>query len=158
MNREMELHRGDHSAASQQPNQTTDDTDHTDRKVTLRLGFLSVSICDIRGQKIFVKIPDSDVLHRRAGRGKPVGAVLFPVHQPGVSSNPPISQSFWGAHAPSRAACGASPQSCTGCIQHTVRHASAQPVGEAPTGTRACAAGAASSSRRREGACAPQEV
>ena len=37
----------------------------------------------------------------------------------------------------------------TSRIQHTARHACAQPVGEVPTGTRACAAGAASSSRRR---------
>ena len=53
--------------------------------------------------------------------------------------------SDWGAHAPSRAGCGASPQPYTFCFHQHVETIDAATVGEAPTGTR-------------EGACAPQNV
>ena len=48
-----------------------------------------------------------------------------------------ICHTLLGSARASRAACGASPQSCIDCIQHAVRRADVQPVGEAPTGTRA---------------------
>ena len=50
--------------------------------------------------------------------------------------NPNVSHPFPGSAHASRAACGASPQSCTADEQLTVGFADAKPVGEAPTGTR----------------------
>ena len=65
---------------------------------------------------------------------------------PRGASNPNISQIRLGSARAPRAAWGASPQACTNYFHHTVGSIDAEPVGEAPTGTRA------------QGACAPHHL